>query len=160
MPYSPVGGIAEDIAADVNASRRQLDYWARHGLFGDERDWKAGTGSKRPWHMPHVRETAYACARLSELGAPVAVMQPAARVVRARPVMDSEWLIVTADGAMRLDHHRLDERALRIPAYVIPLRSFAAAVPTQDGSDLPTDPGAAGAEDGRHRSAAVPATHF
>lgn len=173
MVFSPISGPAREICALVDATQRQLDYWARNGLFGDEPEWNAGSGSKRPWHLPVVVEVAWACARLADLGIDVAPLRQVADVIRARPVdPNGELLVVLADGPLRSSNRiYATPRVLRLShwcarpgeldrvAAVVPLRSFAAVTPAGDSSDLPTGASPAGAEDGRHRTAPVPANH-
>lgn len=173
MPYSPVSAPAEAICRLVDATPRQLDYMARRGLFGDDPEWNAGSGSRRPWHLPFVPEVAWACARLTDLGIDISQLQEVAEIVRARRVKpDGEILVVLTDGPLaarnkrvygvarmlRLDHWCATTDALERVAAVVLLRSFATVNPSAVGDPSPAESSRPG-EDGRHRSAAMPANH-
>lgn len=155
MAYNSVSKIALDICEATGATPRQMDYWARCGVFGEEFQ-QLGSGSRRPWWKPNIVETVDICVQLSALGAQTPVLALAATVVAARPVVEGEWLVVDQDGAQRHHHVCFDIAARREPSYVIPLRSFASVSPTT-GSETPTGTEAPGAVPGRHRPATVPA---
>lgn len=87
----------------TGATFRQLDYWARLGLFGGEVTSK-GSGSNREWDPVQVI-LAKALSLLSRLGASAKYgrlrrIEPALRALHAtNPDLNDCWLILTEDRA-------------------------------------------------------------
>lgn len=160
-PYSSAA-LAQINELGVECTYRQLDYWCGTGDLG-EKFTRSAPGWRREFDSGDV-EVIFAFALIRRITERI----PLARVndiVRARRVsVDGEVLVVEPDGTAYRFEHWCSPTPARVVggeftgALVIPLRSFAAVVAPVDGSEAPTGPDAAGAEAGRHRPAAVPAT--
>lgn len=120
-----VGAHGDAICAAVDCTDRQLDYWARCGVFGPDRAVPVGSGSRRDWSG--TAEAAYAVARLSEMGARTEHTTRAAAVVMARPVIDGELLIVSAPPLVTAERFMPETvRTPDGPVWLVPLRTEAA----------------------------------
>lgn len=147
----------------IDCTYRQLDYWCASGYLGDEYSRRHGSVRGPGWQRQFTVGDLEVLHAINEIRKISSRLDPtrACSTVRARPVNETgEILVLEHDGtARRFDHWCARPDELDHVAAVVPLRSFAAATPAGDGSDLPTGVPIAGVEDGRHRSAAVPATH-
>lgn len=100
---------------------RQLDYWCRAGLLGDDLR-NLGSGKHRTY-LPGHYELTFALTGLASLGASKDHLEAAAAAIAARPVApDGEVLVVYVDGpAQRFDKHACLAPATD-PCWVVPLR--------------------------------------
>ena len=109
-------------ATRTGATSRQLDYWGRRGLLGDDHR-SIGSGKRRRYSDVDL-EVIVALRHLATLGATEHWLERGAAAVRARRVASGEWLMVLLDGETY--RRGLSELAVHVdgPGWLVPLTAF------------------------------------
>jgi len=104
----------------TGATKRQLDYWGRGGLLGEDHH-ALGSGKRRRYSDADL-EVIVALRHLAALGATEEWLHAGSGAVRVRRVAPGEWLTVTLDGVVDRSHRPFMHG--RHPAWTVPLTAF------------------------------------